>query len=99
MAFSPHRPHDIDITDGIANLSTDCDTNSDYGPEFTPEEDELVNEMLSNVPTGPQLVGSSDDNKVPSSRQQCRVRGGGLQLVSRNSKLGGEAEGKPARGM
>jgi hypothetical protein len=100
MAFSPHSPNDINITDGIASLSTGDDTNSDYGPEFTPEEDELVNEILLNVHTELQLVGScADDNKAPSSGQQCGVHERELQLVSSSSKLEGEAEGKPALGM
>jgi hypothetical protein len=81
------------MTDGAASPSTNSDANSDYGPEFTPEEDELVNEMLLNLPV--ELLVA---DKVSNSSQQCGIHGRKLRVVS-NSKLEGEFEGKQTQGM
>jgi hypothetical protein len=86
MASSLHRS--LIATNRTASLSTDSDTSSDYGLEFTPEEDELLNEMLLNLPMEPRLGGPcTKGNKVPYPDQECYVNGGKLQPD--NSKVEG----------
>ena len=67
-----------------SGLNQDSGT-SDYGPEFTLDEEELLNGLLSNIATEPRLT-----NKAINPIQECHVLGRKLQPVSRNPKLKGE---------
>jgi hypothetical protein len=73
-----------------SGLNPDSDT-SDYGPEFTLDEEELLNGLLSNIATEPRLAEAcAEDDKVINPIQECHVLGRKLQSIWRNPKLKGE---------
>jgi hypothetical protein len=66
---------------------------SDYGPGFTPDEEELLNGLLLDVATEPQLAEACvEGDEMPNPIRECRVLGRKLQFISHNSKLKGEVE-------
>ena len=74
-------------------VDQDGDTNSDYGPEFTPEEEELLNELLLNISAEPRPAEAPvGDDEVPSSVRERRVLGRELLSVSYKRKLEGGVE-------
>jgi hypothetical protein len=76
----------------LSEVNQDSGT-SDYGPEFTLDEEELLNGLLLNIATEPRLAGAcAGDDKMLNPIQEYRVLGRTLQFISHGPKFKDEIE-------
>lgn len=79
-------------TGKLSEVNQDSGT-SDYGPEFTLDEEELLNGLLLNTATERRLAEAcAEDDKVLNPIQECRVLGRKLRFISHGPKLQGEVK-------
>lgn len=76
----------------LSEVNQDSGT-SDYGPEFTLDEEELLNGLLLNIATEPRLAEAcAEHDKMLNPTQGHHVLGKKLQFISRGPKFKGEVE-------
>lgn len=68
-----------------ASTAGHLDGNSDYGSDFNPEEEEILNRLLRQLP--PKPVSDLDDDETPRATRLSRHTRYGSQEKSRNEGI------------